>query len=466
MSTIVKSVSFKADGVPQAGLSCTATARNLNTGADLASSIAVADVGNGIYSVTYTYTTAVPCRAIINAGTDAIDTRYIDVEFTIAELNASASLPSVIAPGANGGLPTTNGTKLSQTADLTSGQSIACSDKTGFSLSATGLDLVTAASTFGAAMIAGIWAAATSAMTTVGSIGKKLADWVVGTITSNQAVNVAQWGGSNIATPAVTGEPVVTLDATQAAYAPAKAGNAMDLVDSLKNKVGASGYDRTTDSLEALGESAAPTVGQIDTQLSSTHGSGQWGASGASGSVNITIQTLEADLTPIPQTSVTIRNSLDTITIGTGTTNANGQLSVAIDPGTYKLRLSKMMYTFTVPETMVVTVDATKSFTGVKVNPSTPIVGSQTLYGTIVDAHGNPVTGATVTAFLKDKNTVVSSALISPISVSVLTNSSGYFEIQLVKTARYSVEVKVSDSIWQYKVITVTSDSTKDWTTY
>jgi len=91
MSTIIKSVSFKADGVPQAGLSPSKTARNLNTGADLASSIAVADIGDGIYSVTYTYTSVVPCRAIINAGTDAIDNRYIDVEFTIAELNAAAS---------------------------------------------------------------------------------------------------------------------------------------------------------------------------------------------------------------------------------------------------------------------------------------------------------------------------------------------------------------------------------------
>lgn len=51
------------------------------------------------------------------------------------------------------------------------------------------------------------------------------------TITANQAVNVAQWGGANIVTPAVTGSPVVTLGATQAAYAPAKAGDQMDLVN-------------------------------------------------------------------------------------------------------------------------------------------------------------------------------------------------------------------------------------------
>lgn len=92
MATIVKSVSFKADGVPQAGLSPTVTARNLATGADLSGSIAVAGIGDGMYSVTYTYATAVPCRVIVNAGTDVIDSRYMDVEFTVADINASNSV--------------------------------------------------------------------------------------------------------------------------------------------------------------------------------------------------------------------------------------------------------------------------------------------------------------------------------------------------------------------------------------
>jgi len=100
----------------------------------------------------------------------------------------------------------------------------------------------------------------------------------VGTITANQAVNVSQWGGSNIATPAVMGEPVVTLGATQAAYAPAIAGDKMDLTDSLKNKAGASGYDRTTDSLEALGEGGGggSSAEDIDIRLTAYHGAGTW----------------------------------------------------------------------------------------------------------------------------------------------------------------------------------------------
>jgi len=60
------------------------------------------------------------------------------------------SLPDAV-PGANNGLPTTDGTKLKQTVDLT------------------------------AAAIQAIWDALTAALTTTGSIGKKLADWVLGT---------------------------------------------------------------------------------------------------------------------------------------------------------------------------------------------------------------------------------------------------------------------------------------------
>jgi hypothetical protein len=65
------------------------------------------------------------------------------------------ALPAA-APGANGGLPTTNGTKVSQTVDLTAAQSIACSDKTGFSLASTGADLILKSSTFVQAVVAAI----------------------------------------------------------------------------------------------------------------------------------------------------------------------------------------------------------------------------------------------------------------------------------------------------------------------
>jgi len=65
-------------------------------------------------------------------------TKFFDVAAPTA---TCLSLPTAV-PGANGGLTTTNGTKVNQTVDLTAGQSIACSDKTGFALSDAGVDAV------------------------------------------------------------------------------------------------------------------------------------------------------------------------------------------------------------------------------------------------------------------------------------------------------------------------------------
>lgn len=74
------------------------------------------------------------------------------------------------APGAANGLVTTNGTKVNQTVDLTAGQSIACSDKTGFSLAATGADLILKSSTFIQAIVAAVNEFATYGLTALNTL--------------------------------------------------------------------------------------------------------------------------------------------------------------------------------------------------------------------------------------------------------------------------------------------------------
>lgn len=137
------------------------------------------------------------------------------------------SLPDAVA-GANGGLPTQNGTKLNQTVDLTAGQSIACSDKAGFSLSATGADLILKNSTFIQAIVVAIKEYATYGLEALNTLLVS---------TGIKAASV----------------PNVTLAATQASYAPAKAGDKMDLIDApnatallaVANKVEAEIIDET-----------------------------------------------------------------------------------------------------------------------------------------------------------------------------------------------------------------------------
>ena len=87
-----------------------------------------------------------------------------------AGVTVLAQVGAAGAPGANNGLVTTNGTKVNQTVDLTAGQSIACSDKTGFSLAATGADLILKSSTFVQAIVAAINEFATYGLTALNTL--------------------------------------------------------------------------------------------------------------------------------------------------------------------------------------------------------------------------------------------------------------------------------------------------------
>ena len=106
------------------------------------------------------------------AATQKVDVETIKTQSVTcsAGVTVLASVGAPAAPGASGGLPTTNGTKLNQTADLTAGQSIACSDKTGFSLASTGADLILKSSTFIQAIVAAVNEFATYGLTALNTL--------------------------------------------------------------------------------------------------------------------------------------------------------------------------------------------------------------------------------------------------------------------------------------------------------
>lgn len=83
------------------------------------------------------------------------------------------------------------------------------------------------------------------------------------------------------------------------------------------------------------------------------------------GDRTITLQIYEtATTTPIVDVSVSILNEGETVTLAKGVTDSNGQYIVALDDATYKVRLRKAGGEFTVPETIVVTDDATEELFG------------------------------------------------------------------------------------------------------
>ena len=105
--------------------------------------------------------------------------------------------------------------------------------KTGFSLVSTGLDLVLSTSTFAVAMAAAIWNAATSGLTTAGSIGKRLVDLFAGITV------LAQWLGL------LAGKQV---------------GNSTARTELRATGAGSGTFDETTDSLEAFKDAVGSTA--------------------------------------------------------------------------------------------------------------------------------------------------------------------------------------------------------------
>ncbi len=222
------------------------------------------------------------------------------------------SLPDAVA-GANGGLPTTNGTKVSQTVDLTAGQSIACSDKTGFSLAATGADLILKSSTFIQAIVAAINEFATYGLTALNTLlvttGIKAASIPAATLAASQHVIV---DSGTITT--LTGHTAQTGDC----YAIINGDHGLVSIQD-----------------------------DIDRILAATSGAG----------VVTWTYTVTDSISGLPIADVLVwvtTDSAGTNTIASGLTNAYGIATFYLDAGTVYVWRSKAGYDFTNPDTETV----------------------------------------------------------------------------------------------------------------
>lgn len=167
---------------------------------------------------------------------------------------------------------------------------------------------------------------------------------------------------------------------------------------------GSGTFDETTDSLEALrdrgdaawvtgGAGSAPTVEEIDAQLSITHGSGAWdGGSGGSGARTVAV-TVDDGTDPIEDANVRLTKGSESYVQAT---DADGEVAFSIDDGTWTLVVTRPGYTFT-PATIVVDGDeiTTCSMTLVTVSPPTnpSLSAIQVL---CLDSAGQPESGVAI----------------------------------------------------------------------
>ena len=153
----------------------------------------------------------------------------------------------------------------------------------------------------------------------------------------------------------------------------ARPGDAMELVATVKHKIGSSGYDHTTDSLEALGEkttaidtvtneivftvpnqvdanaiSGGTSPAAIDVTLTANHGAGAWGV-GIPGGTKTLTYTLTNSVTGLPVEGATVElyaTAGMTTIIDSKVTDVFGVVTFSnLVAGTYYLKITKTGFT-------------------------------------------------------------------------------------------------------------------------
>ncbi|MCK5610344.1 hypothetical protein KAR91_51200, partial [Candidatus Pacearchaeota archaeon] len=163
------------------------------------------------------------------------------------------------------------------------------------------------------------------------------------------------------------------------------------------------------------------------------------------GSRVTTIQLYEtAGTTPIADTDVSVYNDDLSLYMGRRKTDANGQLVIGRDDGTYKLVPQKAGWTFVTPLTLTVTENATHIFYGDTVlipQPGNP--DACLLIIDLIDIGVEVSADVAFTVELKNPPKAVSGNIIDPSCKEFKTDVNGHLEITLVKGCKYDVKSKV-----------------------
>ena len=106
------------------------------------------------------------------------------------------------------------------------------------------------------------------------------------------------------------------------------------------------------------------------------------------------------------------------------------------------------------------------SLTGTAETLTPPIAGAQLLYGYVFSVMNNPINNASVSMHIKSIPEIIDTLILTAKDSNTTTNSSGYFEIQAIIGSEIEIIIKDQGMVLYQNTITVTSDTTKDLSTY
>ena len=166
---------------------------------------------------------------------------------------------------------------------------------------------------------------------------------------------------------------------------------------------------------------------------------------------------------PVPAVSAYMRNLDQTVLIATGRSNINGELLFNLDPGNYLLVANASGYVFNAFDTIVVSEAGEDSLFGYTFDPGQPSQPNLCrAYAYIYDINGNPEPHATITASLPGGVARSGQLIVSPFKVSTVSDSLGYFYLDLIPSDSlspsgqlYEITIAKKDGIVMRQRITI-----------
>lgn len=299
-------------------------------------------------------------------------------------------------------------------------------------------------------LIAIFWAALTSGLTGVGSIGAFLvaqltnavptASTIATSVWSNAtrtlsaftftvSANVTQWLGTAAATPDVAGIPKVEVTTNN---------------------------DKTGYALSTAGVTA------IDTELSGVHGAGAWGPIGSAGTFTVTITVEDANThATLQSVLITIKDSLDTTIMDQQRTNNSGVALTSLNAATFTVHVAMVAgYSTIAGQTLVVTGNQAVTYylTPISIpSPPAPGLSSVVFYAYL---NGVAQAGYRCNAYLESNNQATSDELQSQVVATGTTDSNGRCILYLIQTGQftngtgvYNLNMVASDGVTQVLAI-------------
>jgi hypothetical protein len=189
------------------------------------------------------------------------------------------------------------------------------------------------------------------------------------------------------------------------------------------------------------------------------------GTGGGAYSVSIVaVDTLTGQT--VPGVRVAVRNLEQTGLLAVGATDPSGTVRFNLDVGQFLLTADAPGYLFTPFDSLLVAGPVTDSVRGRRFDPGDP--GSPTLcrvYGFVYGVGGSPEAGAVVSAGLPKGISRTDELIISPSAVTAITDSTGYFQLDLIPSAsldsspKYELTVTRADGAILRKRLTIPSQA-------